>query len=90
MYLNIVWVWHFLEIISTIGNVIYTVKPIAAVKWYGGRVVQGADSSPLAIYVVIHISLGHISAQVDILGISSHLFICVFHFVWHFGWPVFL
>ncbi len=30
---------------------------------------------------VIHISLGHISPQVRILGISCHLFIYTFHFI---------
>ncbi len=39
-------------------------------------------------YGVIHISLGHISAQVHILGVSCHLFIYTFHFTLHFGWPV--
>ncbi len=33
----------------------------------------------LAIYDVIHNSLGLISAQVRILGVSCHLFICTFH-----------
>ncbi len=45
------------------------------------------DSSSLAIYGVIHISLGHISAQVRILGISCHLFICTFHVTLHYGRP---
>ncbi len=40
--------------------------------------VQRADSSSLAIYGVIHISLGHISSQVHILGVLCHLFICTF------------
>ncbi len=55
--------------------------------WCGGRTVQGAVSSSLAIYGVIHISLGYISAQVRILGVSCHLFICTFHFTLHFEWP---
>ncbi len=41
----------------------------------------------LATYDVIHISLGHISAQLRILCISCHLFICTFHFIWHFWRP---
>ncbi len=48
--------------------------------------VKDADSSSLAIYGVIHISLGHISAQIRILGVSCYLFICTFHFTSHFGW----
>ncbi len=36
---------------------------------------------------VIHISLGHISAQVRVLGVSCHIFICTFHFNLHIGWP---
>ncbi len=49
--------------------------------WYGGRVIYGADTSSLATYGVIHISLGHITAQVRILGIACHLFICTFNFI---------
>ncbi len=41
--------------------------------------VYGADTSSLATYGVIHIRFGHITAQVRILGISCHLFICTFH-----------
>ncbi len=37
---------------------------------------------------MIHISRGHISAQVHILGVSCHFFICTFHFTLLFGWPV--
>ncbi len=32
--------------------------------------------------------LGHISAQVCILGVTWRLFIRTFHFTLHFGWPV--
>ncbi len=55
--------------------------------WCGGQVVADANSSSLATYGVIHISLWHISAQVHILGVSCHLFIGTFHFTLHFGWP---
>ncbi len=37
--------------------------------------VLDADSCPLATYGVIHISCGHIPAQVRILRISCHLYI---------------
>ncbi len=49
--------------------------------WCGGRVVYGADSNSVATYGVIHISLWHISAHVQILGVSCHLFICTFPFI---------
>ncbi len=42
-------------------------------------VVYGADTSSLTIYGVIHISIGHITAQVRILGISYYLLIYTFH-----------
>ncbi len=41
--------------------------------------VSGADSTSLAIYGVSHISLGHITAQVRILGISYHHLYISFH-----------
>ncbi len=47
----------------------------------GGQVVLGADSSSLATYDGIHISFGHISAQVHMRGVLGHLFICTFHFI---------
>ncbi len=46
-----------------------------------GQAVYGADTSSLATYGVIHISLGHITAQIRILGISYHLLICTFHLI---------
>ncbi len=42
--------------------------------------VKGTDSSSLATYGVIHISLGHISAQVRILGIY-HVILSFVHFI---------
>ncbi len=42
---------------------------------------KGADSSSFATYGVILISLGHIPAQVSILGISCHFFISTLHFM---------
>ncbi len=47
--------------------------------------VLGADSSALVSYCAIHISFGHISAQVHIPGVSCHLFIYTFHLTLHFG-----
>ncbi len=58
--------------------------------WCGGWVVLGADSSSLDTYGMIHISIGHISAQVRILVISCHIIICKFHFIWHFEWPAYI
>ncbi len=49
--------------------------------------VKAAYSSSLGTYGVIDISLGQILAQVRIMGVSCHLFICTFHFTLHFGWP---
>ncbi len=49
--------------------------------WCGGRVVYGADTSSLATYGVIHISLGHIPAQVRILGISCYLWVACVNFI---------
>ncbi len=43
--------------------------------------VYGADTSYVATYGVIDVSLGNIAAQVRILGISCHLFIYTFHFI---------
>ncbi len=58
-------------------NCVIFSKPFC--PWCDGQVVWGAGSSSLATYGVIHISLGHITAEVYILGISCHLFICTFH-----------
>ncbi len=87
MFVDVSWreVWrpsHRLWLAFCMSNIVHFCQ-----RWCGGRVVRGADSSLLATYGVIHISLGHISAQVHILNISCHLFICIFHFNWYFRWP---
>ncbi len=95
------WLAHFGEPVNELSwayNCLFKWKhpwiivPLRSIicRWCGGQVVLGGDSSSLATYGVIHISLGHISAQVHILGVSCHPFICTFHFIWHFGWPSFL
>ncbi len=46
-----------------------------------------AEWSKVLIPVPWPLMVWSITAQVRILGISCHLFIYTFHFIWHFGWP---
>ncbi len=70
--------------VNTVGSYPYQVNTVRVYPYHVNTVGLYPYQSlvcALATDGVIHISLGHISAQVHILSISCHIFICIFHFI---------